>query len=257
MTRHGCARSHDPRGRCAGGSATRPTSPWPPSSPTCARPRRRPRPSSSSLMPARTSSGPSARGAEGPLGGAGAPSPADGAWTSRGASSIVARRRCASRCGANGWTRRAARSIARSPGRCPPAERARFRCSGGSSRSRPSLCWAAATRLSKARTATCAPRSRIWPRATACGCACVTDERRPSWRLWSEMAEPEVSLDKALERLEAIADKLEDPALDLDDAVRLYEEGLRLYAECAKRLDAADLRITQLADALAKQARRE
>ena len=37
--------------------------------------------------------------------------------------------------------------------------------------------------------------------------------------------------------------------------VRLYEEGLRLYAECAKRLDAADLRITQLADALAKQAK--
>ena len=69
------------------------------------------------------------------------------------------------------------------------------------------------------------------------------------------MAEPEVSLDKALERLESIADKLEDPALDLDEAVRLYEEGLRLYAECAKRLDAADLRITQLADALAKQAR--
>jgi exodeoxyribonuclease VII small subunit len=67
--------------------------------------------------------------------------------------------------------------------------------------------------------------------------------------------EKEVSLDKALERLEAIADKLEDPALDLDEAVRLYEEGLRLYAECAKRLDAADLRITQLADALAKQAR--
>ncbi|TMF62632.1 MAG: exodeoxyribonuclease VII small subunit, partial [Chloroflexi bacterium] len=64
------------------------------------------------------------------------------------------------------------------------------------------------------------------------------------------MAEPEVSLDKALERLESIADKLEDPALDLDEAVRLYEEGLRLYAECAKRLDAADLRITQLADAL-------
>lgn len=75
------------------------------------------------------------------------------------------------------------------------------------------------------------------------------------WRLSSEMAEPEVSLDKALERLEAIADKLEDPALDLDEAVRLYEEGMRLYAECAKRLDAADLRITQLADALAKQAR--
>lgn len=66
---------------------------------------------------------------------------------------------------------------------------------------------------------------------------------------------PTPGIDAALERLEAIADRLEDPALDLDEAVRLYEEGLRLYAECAKRLDAADLRITQLADALAKQAR--
>src|SRR3989442_1378123 len=127
---------------------------------------------------------------------------------------------------------------------CARSHDSRGRCARGS-----------ATRLSRARTATWAPRSRIWPRATACGCACATDGRRRSWRLWSEMAEPEVSLDKALERLEAIADKLEDPALDLDDAVRLYEEGLRLYAECAKRLDAADLRITQLADALAKQAR--
>ena len=62
-------------------------------------------------------------------------------------------------------------------------------------------------------------------------------------------------LDAALERLESIAGRGEDPAHDLDLAVRLYEEGLRLYAECARRLDAADLRITQLAEALAKQAR--
>src|SRR2546425_12219143 len=88
-----------------------------------------------------------------------------------------------------------------------------------------------------------------------CGCACATDVRPRAWSPSSAMAEPEVSLDKALERLESIADKLEDPGLDLDEAVRIYEEGLRLYAECAKRLDAADLRITQLADALAKQAR--
>lgn len=66
---------------------------------------------------------------------------------------------------------------------------------------------------------------------------------------------PEQPLEAALERLEAIADKLEDPELDLDQAVRLYEEGLRLYADLAKRLDAADLRITQLGEALAKQAR--
>lgn len=68
-------------------------------------------------------------------------------------------------------------------------------------------------------------------------------------------AEGTPGLDAALERLEAIADRLEDPSLDLDEAVRLYEEGLRLHAECAKRLDAADLRITQLQEALAKQVR--
>ena len=69
------------------------------------------------------------------------------------------------------------------------------------------------------------------------------------------MPEAEPSIEEALQRLEAIADKLEDPDLDLDQAVRLYEEGLRLYERCAKKLDAAELRITQLADALQKQAK--
>jgi exodeoxyribonuclease VII small subunit len=67
--------------------------------------------------------------------------------------------------------------------------------------------------------------------------------------------EAEPTIEAALARLEAIADKLEDPELDLDEAVRLYEEGLRLYERCAKKLDAAELRITQLAEALQKQAR--
>ena len=66
-------------------------------------------------------------------------------------------------------------------------------------------------------------------------------------------AVPPPAVEAALARLEAIADRLEDPALELDDAVRLYEEGLRLYAECTARLDAADLRITQLVDALVRQ----
>jgi len=69
-------------------------------------------------------------------------------------------------------------------------------------------------------------------------------------------SDTERPIEAALERLEAIADKLEDPALDLDQAVTLYEEGLRLYAECTTRLDAADQRITKLADALARQAKR-
>ena len=72
------------------------------------------------------------------------------------------------------------------------------------------------------------------------------------------MAEPSADrpIEAALERLETIADRLEDPQLDLDEAVKLYEEGLRLYAECTKRLDAADQKITKLADALAQQAKR-
>jgi len=63
------------------------------------------------------------------------------------------------------------------------------------------------------------------------------------------------AVEATLARLEAIADRLEDPALELDAAVRLYEEGLRLYGECTARLDAAELRITQLADAIARQGR--
>jgi exodeoxyribonuclease VII small subunit len=67
--------------------------------------------------------------------------------------------------------------------------------------------------------------------------------------------EAEPTIEEALKRLEAIAEQLEDPELDLDRAVKLYEEGLRLYERCAKKLDAADLRITQRAEALSKQAR--
>ncbi len=69
------------------------------------------------------------------------------------------------------------------------------------------------------------------------------------------MPEAEPTIEEALKRLEDIADKLEDPELDLDQAVRLYEEGLVLYERCAKKLDAAELRITQLAEALQKQAK--
>ena len=79
--------------------------------------------------------------------------------------------------------------------------------------------------------------------------------RTSPWKGSRRVAEAEPSIEEALTRLETIADRLEDPSLDLDEAVRLYEEGLGLYERCAKRLDAAELRITQLADALQKQAK--
>ena len=71
-----------------------------------------------------------------------------------------------------------------------------------------------------------------------------------------EKPDGERPIEATLVRLEAIADRLEDPELDLDEAVALYEEGLRLYTECTTRLDAADQRITKLADALARQVKR-
>jgi exodeoxyribonuclease VII small subunit len=83
------------------------------------------------------------------------------------------------------------------------------------------------------------------------------DARRSRWKGWTRVPEAEPTIEEALKRLEAVADKLEDPELDLDEAVRLYEEGLRLYERCAKRLDAAELRITQLADALKQQAAKQ
>jgi exodeoxyribonuclease VII small subunit len=79
--------------------------------------------------------------------------------------------------------------------------------------------------------------------------------RGSPWTASSAMPEAEPTIEDSLKRLETIADKLDDPELDLDEAVRLYEEGLRLYERCAKRLDAAELRITQLAEALQKQAK--
>lgn len=62
-------------------------------------------------------------------------------------------------------------------------------------------------------------------------------------------------LEEAIARLEAIAERLEDPETPLDEAVRLYEEGLVLYKGCAAQLDAAELRIVELSKALERQNR--
>ncbi len=55
---------------------------------------------------------------------------------------------------------------------------------------------------------------------------------------------------QSLERLEEIAQKLEDENLDLEEAVRLYEEGVQLNAFCLNKLQEAELKITQLKNSL-------
>jgi exodeoxyribonuclease VII small subunit len=60
----------------------------------------------------------------------------------------------------------------------------------------------------------------------------------------------ELSFEAALTRLEAIVARLEAGNLPLDEAVALYEEGMRLVTLCGQRLDAAELRVSQLVAAL-------
>lgn len=55
-----------------------------------------------------------------------------------------------------------------------------------------------------------------------------------------------MNYEKAVERLEEIVDKLENGNLPLEDMMKLYEEGTVLAAKCAKSLDTAELKITEL-----------
>ena len=57
------------------------------------------------------------------------------------------------------------------------------------------------------------------------------------------MAE-KMTFEKALARLEEIAEKLESTAEGLDNAVKLYEEGVSLAALCNKYIDEAEQKIT-------------
>lgn len=55
-----------------------------------------------------------------------------------------------------------------------------------------------------------------------------------------------LNYEKAVERLEEITEKLENGNLPLEEMIKLYEEGTALAAKCAKVLDAAQLKITEL-----------
>jgi exodeoxyribonuclease VII small subunit len=58
------------------------------------------------------------------------------------------------------------------------------------------------------------------------------------------MSGKEETFEKALERLERIAAKLEAGDVPLEKSVALYKEGMNIVADCRKRLEAARLEIT-------------
>ncbi len=55
-----------------------------------------------------------------------------------------------------------------------------------------------------------------------------------------------INYEKSVARLEEIVDKLENGNLSLEEMMKLYEEGTALAAKCAKSLDAAQLKISEL-----------
>jgi exodeoxyribonuclease VII small subunit len=58
------------------------------------------------------------------------------------------------------------------------------------------------------------------------------------------------SFEEARAELEQVVRRLEDGNTSLDEALGLWERGEELYRICAARLDAAEERVTKLAEAL-------
>lgn len=61
------------------------------------------------------------------------------------------------------------------------------------------------------------------------------------------------SLENYLQRLQEIAESLEQGGVPLDEAVNLYEEGIKLSKECAEKLKAAELKIKKLSKGIEEQ----
>jgi exodeoxyribonuclease VII small subunit len=60
-----------------------------------------------------------------------------------------------------------------------------------------------------------------------------------------------VSIEESLQRLEEIADLLQEGKLPLEESLALYEEGLTLTRACAERLQQASLTVRRLEKDLA------
>ena len=55
-----------------------------------------------------------------------------------------------------------------------------------------------------------------------------------------------LSFEDTYRRLEEIIQELEEGTLSLDESVSLYEEGMQLARHCGQKLDAAEIKITEV-----------
>ena len=62
-----------------------------------------------------------------------------------------------------------------------------------------------------------------------------------------------LSFEDGYDRLEQVIRSLEAGELGLDKSIALYEEGMRLARHCGRKLDDAQLRVTQLLAAAAEE----
>ena len=60
-----------------------------------------------------------------------------------------------------------------------------------------------------------------------------------------------LSFEEAFQRLNEMAESLDDGGLSLADATARYEEGMNLVRRCNQLLDEAELKITNLKDSVA------
>jgi exodeoxyribonuclease VII small subunit len=64
----------------------------------------------------------------------------------------------------------------------------------------------------------------------------------------ANLSTPDLSLEQALARLDAIVNGLERDDLELDEALRLFEEGIAHVRQAQKIIAAAELRIERLVE---------
>jgi len=62
----------------------------------------------------------------------------------------------------------------------------------------------------------------------------------------SKKSEPVIDFEKAMAELEAIVKQLEQGNLPLEKALELFSRGVELAKACKKRLDEAELKVSQL-----------
>lgn len=62
----------------------------------------------------------------------------------------------------------------------------------------------------------------------------------------AEEAQPQLSFEQAVQRLEQVVRELESGDLSLEAALALFQEGVGLARQCSTQLDAAESRIEKL-----------